>query len=103
MGTTVDESSEDFSNIQVSLAFPNSNVAPLRTFGVVIYCSQLNTSQIPSAWKQILEDPSTVQIFFDYYENNEPNVSKEVRTLVFLLSLQVDLALKFGSYIVVYI
>nr|GLL36704.1 exportin-7-like isoform X2 [Ipomoea trifida] len=60
MGTTVDESSEDFSNIQ-----------------------------IPSAWKQILEDPSTVQIFFDYYENNEPNVSKEaLECLVRLASVR---------------
>ncbi|OIT33528.1 hypothetical protein A4A49_14945 [Nicotiana attenuata] len=48
MGTTVDESSDDFSTIQ-----------------------------IPSSWKQVLEDPSTVQIFFDYYEINKPNISKE--------------------------
>nr|XP_018624016.1 exportin-7 isoform X3 [Nicotiana tomentosiformis] len=48
MGTTVDESSDDFSTIQ-----------------------------IPSSWKQVLEDSSTVQIFFDYYEINKPNISKE--------------------------
>ncbi|XP_019186899.1 PREDICTED: exportin-7-like isoform X2 [Ipomoea nil] len=60
MATTVDESSEDFSNIQ-----------------------------IPSAWKQILEDPSTVQIFFDYYEINESNVSKEaLECLVRLASVR---------------
>ncbi|KAF3676434.1 hypothetical protein FXO38_04289 [Capsicum annuum] len=48
MGTTVDESSDDFSTIQ-----------------------------IPSSWKQVLEDQSTVQIFFDYYEISKPNISKE--------------------------
>lgn len=65
-----------------TLAFSNSNIAPLCTFEVVTYCPPLNTSQIPSAWKQILEDPSTVQIFFDYYEINEPNVSKEVTVCI---------------------
>ncbi|KAK4339080.1 hypothetical protein RND71_040542 [Anisodus tanguticus] len=60
MGTTVDESSDDFSTIQ-----------------------------IPSSWKQVLEDQSTVQIFFDYYEINKPNISKEaLECLVRLASVR---------------
>ncbi|KAK4380187.1 hypothetical protein RND71_002049 [Anisodus tanguticus] len=60
MGTTVDESSDDF-----------------------------NTIQIPSSWKQVLEDQSTVQIFFDYYEINKPNISKEaLECLVRLASVR---------------
>ncbi|KAG5631740.1 hypothetical protein H5410_003457, partial [Solanum commersonii] len=60
MGTTVDESSDDF-----------------------------NTIQIPSSWKQVLEDQSTVQIFFDYYEINKPNLSKEaLECLVRLASVR---------------
>ncbi|XP_060197469.1 uncharacterized protein LOC132626568 isoform X6 [Lycium barbarum] len=60
MGTTVDECSDDFSTIQ-----------------------------IPSSWKQVLEDQSTVQIFFDYYEINKPNISKEaLECLVRLASVR---------------
>lgn len=60
MGMTVDESSDDF-----------------------------NTIQIPSSWKQVLEDQSTVQIFFDYYEINKPNLSKEaLECLVRLASVR---------------
>ncbi|XP_047259343.1 exportin-7-A isoform X2 [Capsicum annuum] len=60
MGTTVDESSDDFSTIQ-----------------------------IPSSWKQVLEDQSTVQIFFDYYEISKPNISKEaLECLVRLASVR---------------
>ncbi|CAH9102460.1 unnamed protein product [Cuscuta europaea] len=60
MGITVDETSEDLSNIQ-----------------------------IPAAWKQVIEDPSTVKIFFDYYEINESNFSKEVlECLVRLTSIR---------------
>ncbi|VFQ61556.1 unnamed protein product [Cuscuta campestris] len=65
MGTTVDESSEDFSNIP-----------------------------LPLAWKQVIEDPSTVQIFFEYYGINESNLSKEVKTYVFLIFFQAGLALR---------
>ncbi|CAH9134813.1 unnamed protein product [Cuscuta epithymum] len=60
MGITVDETSEDLSNIQ-----------------------------IPAAWKQVIEDPSTVKIFFEYYEINESNFSKEVlECLVRLTSIR---------------
>ncbi|MCE5165724.1 hypothetical protein HAX54_011888 [Datura stramonium] len=60
MGTTIDESSDDFSTIQ-----------------------------IPSSWKQALEDQSTVQIFFYYYEINKPNTSKEaLECLVRLASVR---------------
>lgn len=49
IGTSVDESSEEF-----------------------------GTVQIPNSWRSVLEDPSTLQIFFDYYGVTEPPVSKEV-------------------------
>ena len=37
-----------------------------------------NFLQIPASWRSVLEDPSTLQIFFDYYGITEPPVSKEV-------------------------
>lgn len=36
-------------------------------------------SQIPSPWKPVVEDFSTLQIFFDYYALTKPPMSKEVR------------------------
>lgn len=36
--------------------------------------------QIPSSWKPVLEDPSTLQIFFDYYAITKAPLSKEVCT-----------------------
>ncbi|GLJ18772.1 hypothetical protein SUGI_0335220 [Cryptomeria japonica] len=49
VGTSLDESSED-----------------------------LGTVQIPSSWRPILEDSSTLQLFFDYYAISKPPLSKEV-------------------------
>lgn len=34
--------------------------------------------QIPSSWKPVVQDPSTLQIFFDYYRIMGPPLSKEV-------------------------
>lgn len=34
--------------------------------------------QLPASWRPLLQDPSTVQIFFDYYKVNDTCVSKEV-------------------------
>ncbi|KAK1578194.1 hypothetical protein Q3G72_028343 [Acer saccharum] len=48
VGTSIDESSEEF-----------------------------GTVQIPSSWRPVLEDPSTLQIFFDYYAIRESPLSKE--------------------------
>ncbi|KAH7547675.1 hypothetical protein JRO89_XS14G0001200 [Xanthoceras sorbifolium] len=48
VGTSIDESSEEF-----------------------------GTVQIPSSWRPVLEDPSTLQIFFDYYAIWEAPLSKE--------------------------
>lgn len=60
VGTTIDESSEEFGTVQV-----------------------------PSAWKPILEDPSTLQIFFDYYAITQPPISKEaLECLVRLASVR---------------
>uniref|UniRef100_A0A165YIR9 Importin N-terminal domain-containing protein n=1 Tax=Daucus carota subsp. sativus TaxID=79200 RepID=A0A165YIR9_DAUCS len=53
MGTSVDESSEEFGSIQV-----------------------------PSAWKQVIEDSSTLQIFFDYYALGLPQISRELSEIV---------------------
>jgi exportin-7 len=60
VGTSIDESSEEF-----------------------------GTVQIPSAWKPILEEPSTLQIFFDFYGIAESPLSKEaLECLVRLASVR---------------
>ncbi|KAM7472621.1 hypothetical protein LguiA_010804 [Lonicera macranthoides] len=60
VGTSIDESSEEF-----------------------------GTVQIPSGWKPVLEDPSTLQIFFDYYAITKPPLSKEaLECLVRLASVR---------------
>ncbi|XP_071724978.1 uncharacterized protein [Rutidosis leptorrhynchoides] len=60
VGTSIDESSEEF-----------------------------GTVQIPSAWKPALEEPSTLQIFFDYYGTAESPLSKEaLECLVRLASVR---------------
>ncbi|KAK6228500.1 hypothetical protein SCA6_000840 [Theobroma cacao] len=52
VGTSIDESSEEF-----------------------------GTVQIPSSWRPVLEDSSTLQIFFDYYSITKAPLSKEVSNL----------------------
>ncbi|PIM98951.1 hypothetical protein CDL12_28559 [Handroanthus impetiginosus] len=60
VGTSIDESSEEF-----------------------------GTVQIPSPWKPVLEDFSTLQIFFDYYALTKPPISKEsLECLVRLASVR---------------
>ncbi|KAK4414267.1 Exportin-7 [Sesamum alatum] len=60
VGTSIDESSEEF-----------------------------GTVQIPSSWKPLLEDFSTLQIFFDYYALTKPPISKEsLECLVRLASVR---------------
>jgi exportin-7 len=39
---------------------------------------EFGTVQLPASWRPLLQDPSTVQIFFDYYKVNDTTVSKEV-------------------------
>ncbi|XP_062092059.1 uncharacterized protein LOC133797942 isoform X2 [Humulus lupulus] len=60
VGTSIDESSEEF-----------------------------GTVQIPSSWRPVLEDPSTLQIFFDYYAITKSPLSKEaLECLVRLASVR---------------
>ncbi|PSS01717.1 Exportin-7 like [Actinidia chinensis var. chinensis] len=60
VGTSFDESSDDFGSIQ-----------------------------IPSSWKPVIEDPATLQIFFDYYAITKPPLSKEaLECLVRLVSVR---------------
>ncbi|XP_010067657.2 exportin-7 isoform X1 [Eucalyptus grandis] len=60
VGTSIDESSEEF-----------------------------GTVQIPSSWRMVLEDPSTLQIFFDYYAIGNAPLSKEaLECLVRLASVR---------------
>ncbi|XP_042520848.1 exportin-7-like [Macadamia integrifolia] len=61
VGTSLDESSEEF-----------------------------GTVQIPSAWRPVIEDPSTLQIFFDYYAITKPPLSKEVRIFVLIISCTIN-------------
>ncbi|GAB4851808.1 hypothetical protein Ancab_031207 [Ancistrocladus abbreviatus] len=50
---------------------------------------EVGTIQIPSSWKAILEDPSTLQIYFDYYALTKPPLSKEaLECLVRLASVR---------------
>ncbi|XP_020583415.1 exportin-7-A isoform X4 [Phalaenopsis equestris] len=50
---------------------------------------EFGTVQIPSSWRPVLEDPSTLQIFFDYYGSTEPPLSKEaLECLVRLASVR---------------
>ncbi|XP_071690173.1 uncharacterized protein [Rutidosis leptorrhynchoides] len=60
VGTSIDESSDEF-----------------------------GTVQIPSGWKPVFEDPTTLQIFFDYYAITKPPLSKEaLECLVRLASVR---------------
>uniref|UniRef100_A0A6M2EBI4 Importin N-terminal domain-containing protein n=1 Tax=Populus davidiana TaxID=266767 RepID=A0A6M2EBI4_9ROSI len=60
VGTSIDESSEEFGTIQ-----------------------------IPSSWRPILEDPSTLQIFFDYYAiTTSPRSKEALECLVRLASVR---------------
>ncbi|XP_031377633.1 exportin-7 isoform X1 [Punica granatum] len=60
VGTSIDESSEEF-----------------------------GTVQIPTGWKPVLEDPATLQIFFDYYSIGNTPLSKEaLECLVRLASVR---------------
>ncbi|XP_051118324.1 uncharacterized protein LOC127242236 isoform X2 [Andrographis paniculata] len=60
VGTSIDESSEEF-----------------------------GTVQIPSSWKNVIEEFSTLQIFFDYYALTSPPISKEsLECLVRLASVR---------------
>lgn len=43
--------------------------------------------QIPSSWKPVLEDPETLQIFFDYYGITKPPLSKEVTKFMLIHNL----------------
>ncbi|XP_011034634.1 PREDICTED: exportin-7-like isoform X1 [Populus euphratica] len=60
VGTSIDESSEEFGTIQ-----------------------------IPSSWRPVLEDPSTLQIFFDYYAiTTSPRSKEALESLVRLASVR---------------
>uniref|UniRef100_A0A1D1Y733 Exportin-7 n=1 Tax=Anthurium amnicola TaxID=1678845 RepID=A0A1D1Y733_9ARAE len=47
---------------------------------------EFGTVQIPSPWRPLLEESSTLQIFFDYYELHEPPLSKEALECLVRLS-----------------
>ncbi|KAM0891884.1 hypothetical protein ACQ4PT_026106 [Festuca glaucescens] len=50
---------------------------------------EFGTVQLPASWRPLLQDPSTVQIFFDYYKVNDTTVSKEaLECLVRLASVR---------------
>ncbi|KAJ7516733.1 hypothetical protein O6H91_22G068900 [Diphasiastrum complanatum] len=49
----------------------------------------VGTIQIPSLWRPLLEDPSTMQLFFDYYASTKPPLSNEaLECLVRLASVR---------------
>ncbi|AQK82925.1 ARM repeat superfamily protein [Zea mays] len=50
---------------------------------------EFGTVQLPASWRPLLQDPSTLQIFFDYYKVNDIRVSKEaLECLVRLASVR---------------
>ncbi|KAF2537504.1 hypothetical protein F2Q68_00023235 [Brassica cretica] len=50
---------------------------------------EVGTVQIPTSWRSVLEDPSTLQIFFDYYGSTDSPLSKEaLECLVRLASVR---------------
>ncbi|VAH60290.1 unnamed protein product [Triticum turgidum subsp. durum] len=50
---------------------------------------EFGTVQLPASWRPLLQDPSTVQIFFDYYKVNDTSISKEaLESLVRLASVR---------------
>ena len=71
VGTSVDESSDEFGKSYMN-SF-NVGSSTILEYGGL---------QIPSPWKPVLEDSSTLQIFFDYYAITKPPLSKEVCTYV---------------------
>ncbi|TVU01218.1 hypothetical protein EJB05_53345 [Eragrostis curvula] len=46
---------------------------------------EFGTVQLPASWRPLLQDPSTVQIFFDYYKVNDIRVSKECWNNIFIV------------------
>ncbi|KAE8683198.1 Cysteine-rich RLK (RECEPTOR-like protein kinase) 8 [Hibiscus syriacus] len=61
-------------------------------------CEEFGTVQIPSSWRPLLEDSSTLQIFFDYYSITKPPLSKEaLECLVRLASVRRSLFLNDAS------
>ncbi|KAI9093648.1 hypothetical protein K1719_027097 [Acacia pycnantha] len=47
---------------------------------------EIGTVQVPSSWKPVLEDSSTLQIFFDYYAMNQPFSKEALECLLRLAS-----------------
>lgn len=86
VGTSVDESSDEFGTVQVSGCFIFIyGKSYMNSFNVGSCSSTIleyGGLQIPSPWKPVLEDSSTLQIFFDYYAITKPPLSKEVCTYV---------------------
>lgn len=54
------------------------NLSSRELFVQGLFCWLSLILQIPSSWKSILEDSSTLQIYFDYYALTKPPISKEV-------------------------
>ncbi|GJP71880.1 hypothetical protein CLOP_g2674 [Closterium sp. NIES-67] len=68
---------------------------------------ELGTIQVPSSWRAVLEDTSTMQLFFDYYAATKPPLSNQaLECLVRLASVRRSLftgeaeRLKFLSHLV---
>ena len=80
VGTSLDESSEDLGTIQVPIKLYEGRnlleVLPVIEIEVTTFLMQ-----IPSSWRPIFEDTSTLQLFFDYYVTTKPPLSKEVFVL----------------------
>ncbi|KAK9143269.1 hypothetical protein Syun_012669 [Stephania yunnanensis] len=61
------------------------NVAGYARFAVEMFV------KVSSAWRPVLEDPSNLQIFFDYYAIAKPLISKEI----YVVSITIRIVLGF--------
>ncbi|KAK9135063.1 hypothetical protein Syun_014393 [Stephania yunnanensis] len=81
VGTSLDESSEEFGTVQAPSPWRPVLEDPSNLqifFDYYAIAKPPISKKVPSAWRPVLEDPSNLQIFFDYYAIAKPHISKEV-------------------------
>ncbi|KAJ0400499.1 hypothetical protein P43SY_006678 [Pythium insidiosum] len=53
---------------------------------------EVGSLQVPTAWRQVIQDPQTMQLLFDYYgSNSPPNTAKCLETLMLFASVRRNL------------
>jgi hypothetical protein len=72
-----------------ALSFDFIGTAPDESF------EDLGTVQLPAAWRQIIEEPGTLGLFFDLYNNNPANVSHRAMVNSNLIHTSISLSLPY--------